>query len=520
MDGSRGPDAGDGSDAGSVATPAGHSKRGRAVYGGTDRATYGRPTRTHTRTMVVGDMTTGTDVLVIGGGPGGYTAAIRAAQKGLDATLVERDAYGGTCLNHGCIPSKAYITAADVAHEAGTAEEMGIHADPAVDLAGLCDWKDGVVDQLTGGVEKLCKGNGVNLIEGTATFAGEHKARVAHGGEGQGSESLEFEHCIVATGSRPVSVPGFDFADDPVLSSKGALALDTVPDRLVVVGAGYIGMELSTVFRKLGAEVTVMEMLDDVLPGYEDDVSRLVRTRAESLGVDFSFGEAAAGWEPAEDGEGIVVASETEDGERREYPADRVLVAVGREPVTDTLNLDRAGLEPNDRGFLETDDRARTDLHHVFAEPMLAHKAAKEGIVAAEVAAGEPAALDQQAIPAAVFTDPEVATVGLTESEAEEEGFDPVVGEFPLRASGRALTTGDSEGVVRVVADEPSGFVLGATIVGPDASELIAEPTLAIEMGATLEDVAATVHTHPTLSESVMEACENALGQAIHTLNR
>jgi len=480
--------------------------------------------------MVVGDIATGTDVLVIGGGPGGYTAAIRAAQQGLDTTLVEKDAYGGTCLNHGCIPSKAYITGANLAHEAGNAEEMGIHADPAVDLAGMRDWKDGVVDQLTGGVEKLCKGNGVNLIEGTARFADERKARVAHGGEGQGSESIEFEHAIVATGSRPTSIPGFDFGDDPVLDARAALALDSVPDRLVVVGAGYIGMELSTVFRKLGSDVTVVEMLDDVLPGYEDDVARLVRNRAEGLGIDFHFGEGAAEWEYAGDGEegddGIVVATETEDGERSEYAADRVLVAVGREPVTDTLDLENVGLEPDDRGFLPTDDQARTAVDHVFAvgdvagEPMLAHKASKEGIVAAEVAAGEPVGLDYQAVPAAVFTDPEVATVGLTEAEAAEEGFEPVVGEFPFRASGRALTTGDADGFVRVVADEPSGFVVGAQIVGNEASELIAELALAIEMGATLEDVAATIHTHPTLAESVMEACENALGQAIHTLNR
>jgi dihydrolipoamide dehydrogenase len=475
--------------------------------------------------MVVGDIATGTELLVIGAGPGGYVAAIRAAQRGLDVTLVERDAYGGTCLNYGCIPSKAYITAADVAHRAGHAEEMGIHADPAVDAAAMREWKEGVVDRLTGGVEKLCKANGVNLVEGTARFADEHSVRVAHGGEGQGSETVEFEQCVISTGSRPVEIPNFSFSDEPVLSSRDALALGRVPDRLVVVGAGYIGMELSTTFAKLGTDVTVVEMLDDVLPGYEDDVARIVRKRAEELGVSFNFGEAASDWQEGADG-GIVVGTETKDGEQSTYATDEVLVAVGREPVTDTLDLAAAGLEPTDDGFLETDDRAQTAQEHVFAvgdvagEPMLAHKASREGIVAAEVAAGEPAALDYQAVPAAVFTDPEIGTVGLTETEAADAGFDPAVGEFPFTGSGRALTTGRADGFVRLVADEETGFVLGGQIVGPEASELIAEVALAVEMGATLEDVAATIHTHPTLAEAVMEAAEHAQGEAIHRLNR
>ncbi|MFB6301376.1 MAG: dihydrolipoyl dehydrogenase [Haloferacaceae archaeon] len=477
--------------------------------------------------MVVGDIATGTEVLVIGGGPGGYVAAIRAAQRGLDTTLVERDAYGGTCLTVGCIPSKALITGADLAHEAGHAEEMGIHADPAVDMAAMADWKDGVVDQLTGGVEKLCKANGVQLVEGTARFVDEETARVAHGGEGQGAETVEFEHAVVATGSRPMELPGLPLEDDPVLDSAGALALESVPERLLVVGAGYIGMELSTTFAKLGSDVTVVEMLDDVLPGYEDDVARVVRKRAEGLGIDFHFGEAANGWRDSADG-AYVVTTENEAGEESTYGADRVLVAVGREPVTDTVGLENVGLEPNEDGFVETDESCRTAVDGVFAvgdvagEPMLAHKASREGVVAAEAIAGEPAAFDNRAVPSVVFTDPEVGTVGLTEAEAAEAGHDPVVGEMPFNASGRALTAGPhhTDGFVRVVADGETGTVLGAQIVGPEASELIAEATLAVEMGATLEDVGATIHTHPTLSEAVMEAAENARGQAIHTLNR
>ncbi|MDG5819696.1 dihydrolipoyl dehydrogenase [Natronococcus sp. A-GB7] len=490
--------------------------------------------------MVVGDVTTGTDVLVIGAGPAGYVAAIRAGQLDLDVTLVEKDAYGGTCLNDGCIPSKALITATDVAHEAGNAEEMGIHADPAVDLAGMMGWKDDVVDQLTGGVEKLCKANGVNLLEGTATFADENTVRVSHSGEGQGSETLEFEHAIVATGSRPIEIPGFEYDDEPVIDSTQALALESVPDSMVIVGAGYIGMELAGVYAKLGTDVTVIEMLDSILPGYDDDLKRPVKQRANDLGIDFHFGYAASEWE--QQGDGIRVVAEAPDeaaadggseasaeaveDDLLELDAEKVLVAVGREPVSDSLELEEAGVETDDRGFIQTDSRARSNVEHIFAvgdvagEPMLAHKGSMEGQVAAEVIAGEPSAIDYQAMPAAVFTEPEIGTVGMSESEAEDAGFETVVGKFPFRASGRALTTGESDGFVKIVADDDQGYVLGAQIVGPEASELIAELGLAIELGATLEDVASTVHTHPTLSESVMEAAENALGHAIHTLNR
>ncbi|RLM53576.1 dihydrolipoyl dehydrogenase [Halobellus sp. Atlit-31R] len=474
--------------------------------------------------MGVGDDATETDLLVIGSGPGGYVAAIRGAQLGLDTTLVEKDAYGGACLNRGCIPSKAFIHAADVAHEAATAEELGVHADPTVDMQRMQEWKSGVVHQLTRGVEKLSKANGVSLIEGTAKFADAHTARVVRNGERAETETVEFDNAILATGSQPVQIPGFDFGDDPVLSSSQLLQLESVPDRLVVVGAGYIGMELSTMLAKLGTDVTVVEMLDDVLPTYEADVKRIVRKRAEALGIDFHFGEGATDWEETADG--VTVSTETEAGDVSRYEGDAVLVAVGRQPVTDTVNLDAVGVTPDTDGFVQTDDHARTDAEHVFAvgdvagEPMLAHKASAEGVVAAAVAAGESATLDQQAIPAAVFTDPEIATVGLTEAEAAEAGFDPVVGEMPLRASGRALTMGESDGFVRIVAAADSETVLGGQLVGPNASEVVAEVALAVEMSATLEDVAETVHTHPTLTEAVMEAAENARGQAVHTLNR
>lgn len=470
--------------------------------------------------MVVGDVTTGTDVLVIGGGPGGYVAAIRAGQLDLDVTVVEMESYGGTCLNHGCIPSKAMISATDIAHRASEAEDMGVFADPAVDLQGMVTWKDRLVRRLTKGVESLCERAGATVMEGRAEFATEDRVRVVQDGEGQGAESLEFEHAIVATGSRPIEIPGFEFDGEHILSSREMLALDTVPESLVVVGGGYIGMELATVYQKLGCDVTIVEMLDDALPAYEDDVTKVVRERSEDLGIEFHFGERASEWDTQ--GDGLVVRTEDEDGEVSEFEGEKCLVAVGRQPVTDTLNLEAVDIDTDENGFIETDHQARTSLDHVFAvgdvagEPMLAHTAFAEGEVAAEVIAGEPAALDHQAIPAAVFTDPEIGSVGMTQGEAEEAGFDPVVGQMPLRASGRALSLNEREGFVRVVADDETGFVLGAQIVGPEASELVAELALAVEMGATLEDVASTIHIHPTLSEAVHEAIKGARGESIH----
>ncbi|WP_096389587.1 dihydrolipoyl dehydrogenase [Halopenitus persicus] len=473
--------------------------------------------------MSTTDSSIETDVAVIGAGPGGYVAAIRAAQHGLDVTLVERDAYGGVCLNAGCIPSKAYIHAADLAHDATHATELGLRGDLEVDMPTLQDWTSGVVSRMSRSVEKLCKANGVTLIEGTATFASD--TELAIDGADAAPDTVSFEHAIVATGSRPIEIPNFPFAAETVWSSRDALGAETVPDRLVVVGAGYIGMELSTTFAKLGADVTVVEMLDDVLPIYEDDVKRVVRSRAEDLGIEFSFGEGASDLREA-DGTGIEVVTETEDGAESVYEADRVLVAVGRQPVTGTLDLEAIGLAPDENGFLETDAQGRTAHDHVFAvgdvagDPMLAHAASREGIVAAETIAGEPATLEGQAVPNAVFTDPEIATVGLTEAEAADAGFDPLVGEMPFRASGRAMTADATDGFVRIVAADDDHAVLGGQIVGPDASELIAEVGLAVGTGATLEDVATTVHTHPTLAEAVMEAAENAMDQAIHTLNR
>ena len=461
-----------------------------------------------------------TELLVVGAGPGGYVAAIRAGQLGLDVTLVEKEAYGGTCLNYGCIPSKALISATDVAHEAATAENRGVDADPDVDMERVVDWKDGVVDRLTGGVEQRCQTAGATLVEGRAEFVDESTATVHADGE---DHELSFENAVVATGSRAVELPGFAFDDGSILDSRQALALEEAPDSLLVVGAGYIGMELATAYAKAGTDVTVVEMLDEVLPGFGPKASELVRERAESLGVEFEFGRQADEW--SEGGDGVTTVTVDEDGGEAEHDSEYVLVAVGREPVTETVGLDAAGVETDDDGFVETGGRGETTAEGIYAigdvagEPMLAHKGMREGEVVAEVVAGEPAALDYQAVPAVVFTDPEIATVGMTEGEAGDEGYETVVGTAPLRANGRALTLDDDEGFVRVVASADEGYLLGAQLVAPEASELVAEFGLAIELGATLADVGATIHAHPTLAEAAKEASENARGRAIHVRN-
>ncbi|THE64063.1 dihydrolipoyl dehydrogenase [Salinadaptatus halalkaliphilus] len=466
---------------------------------------------------------TATDLLVVGGGPGGYTAAIRAAQRDCDVTLVERDGIGGTCLNHGCIPSKAMVTASNLVTDLESASRMGIYAEPFVDVGELVAWKDDVVVHLTDGVGKLCKANGVSVREGTARFTDDHTVDIVT--DDGSSDELGFETVIVATGSRPMGVPGFSFDDESILDSRQALALENAPRSMAVVGAGYIGMELSTVFAKLGTDVTVVEMEADALPRYESDLARPVTRRAQSLGVDFQFEHVASEWTPNDDGT-VTLYTADANGDTHETSADRILVAIGREPVTDTLDLEAIDLEATDDGVLETDDRMRTARDHVFAvgdvagDPMLAHEAVAEGLVAAEVVAGGDAALNRSAVPTAVFVDPEIATVGLTEAQARDADEDPVVGEFPFDASGRAMTISETEGFVRVVAAGDDGRLLGAQIVGPEASELIGELGVAVEAGLTLEDLAGTVHMHPTLSETIMEASENALNQAIHTLNR
>ncbi|GAA0475153.1 dihydrolipoyl dehydrogenase (plasmid) [Halococcus dombrowskii] len=471
---------------------------------------------------MVADGTIQTDVLVIGAGPGGYVSAIRLGQLGLDVALVERDNYGGVCLNHGCIPSKALISTTNLAHDARNAQERGINAEVSINTERMIEWKDDIVKQLTGGVEQLCRANGVELIRGTGKFVNDSEARVISDGSNAPSH-IAFDHAVIATGSRSMPLPGFNFDDEPILNSREALSLEAAPEDLLIVGAGYIGLELATVFAKLGTDVTVVEMLDKILPGFENDVTSVVRQRTEELNIDLHLGEAAQEWTRTD--RGTQVTTETETDNFQQYNTEKVLVAIGREPVLDSLELENVGLESNDEGFLTTNKQGRTEVESIYAigdvagEPMLAHKASKEGIIAAQVIAGEPIDPDYRFVPAAVFTDPEIGTVGMTQAEAENAGITPLVGKMPFSASGRAMTMGDPTGFVRIVAIKESGVLIGAQIVGPDASKIIAELSFAIEQGATLDDIAETIHIHPTLTEAVMEAAENAMGQAIHTTN-
>ncbi len=469
--------------------------------------------------MVVGEIAMGTQLLVIGGGPGGYVAAIRAAQLGVETTLVEREEVGGICLNHGCIPSKALIHGATLAHKIPQLKELGIEVKGLrVDAAQLQAWKQEVVRKLTSGVEQLLRANGVQILKGTAVFQSPKKVLIE---SEHGTQAVEFKHCILATGSRSIELPGFEFDGEVVLGSRHALQLTEIPEKLVVIGGGYIGLELGTVFAQLGAKVTVIEMMEQLLPGTDPELVRVVERRLKDLGVEVHTQSKAKALRKGKSG--ATLTAETPKGEIS-VDADRVLVSVGRKPNTQGIGLEKAQIELDGRGFVKVDDRLKTTHPRVWAigdvagPPMLAHKASHEGLVAAEIIAGKPAGPDWQAVPAVIFTDPEIAYVGLTEREAREQGYDVVTGRFPFTALGRALSLGETDGFVKVVADRTSHVVLGVQIVGPEASTLIGEATLAVEMGARLEDLALTVHAHPTFPEALMEAAEAALGQPIHIL--
>lgn len=468
--------------------------------------------------MVVGDIAMGTEVLVVGAGPGGYVAAIRAAQLGKDVTLVDKEpTLGGICLNHGCIPSKALIHAASLFDHLGRAKVYGIQAkEVTIDVAALQAWKAELVGKLTGGVAQLCQKNGVNVVQGDAVFTGKKSVRVE---SEYGVSNIDFQDAIIATGSRSIELPNLPYDGKTVIGSRQALALPKAPKSLVVVGAGYIGMELGMVYAKLGTSVTVVELLETILPGVEPDLVRPVAKKLKALGVETLTGAKAQSLKTTKSSASVVV--ETKDGEKT-LKAEKVLVCVSRRPNTVGLGLDEVGVSVDANGFIEVDAQMRTSNPHVYAigdvagQPMLAHKASHEGVVAAEAIAGLPSAADFQAMPAVIFTDPEIATVGLTQAQAKAAGYDPKVGKFPFPALGRALTTGEPDGFVRIVSDGQTGVVLGAQMVGHEVSNLISEVALAIELAATTEDLALTVHPHPTMSEGIMEAAEVLLGNPIH----
>jgi dihydrolipoamide dehydrogenase len=461
------------------------------------------------------------DAVVIGAGPGGYVAAIRLAQLGKKTALVEKESLGGVCLNWGCIPSKALIAAANLVEDMKGAADRGIFAEaPKVDIAKLREFKDAVVKKLVGGVGILEKGNGVEVVKGSATFVGPNAIDVSGGAEPVRIEAPAF---IVATGARPMSIPGFDFDGKTVWSAREAVDLPEIPKRLVCIGGGIIGMELGTVYAKLGSEVTFLEMLPQILTGLDPEAVRLVQKGIRQRGGTVHVNAKATRYERR--GTELVVLAEVE-GKAIEIPCDKILVAVGWKPNTEGLGLDRAGVKTGPKGFVEVDAQYRTSnraihcIGDLSGPPLLAHKASKEGEIAAEAIAGMKSARDWVALPSAIFTHPEIAEVGLSEEEARKQGYEPIIGKFAFGALGRALAIDHTEGFVKVVGDKASKLLLGVTICGPEAADLIAEAALALEMGAYLEDVALTIHAHPTLPEALMEACKAALGEAIHALNR
>ena len=450
------------------------------------------------------------EVVVLGSGPGGYTAAFRAADLGKSVILIEKyPSLGGVCLNVGCIPSKALLHAAKVITEA---EEMGAHgisfAKPKVDLDALRGWKDSVVSQLTGGLGGLAKGRKVTTVQGFGTFTGPNMIEVT--GEA-GTSTVSFDQCIIAAGSEPVALPFIPHDDDRVINSTGALQLKDIPKRLLVLGGGIIGLEMACVYDALGSKVTIVELMDQIIPGADKDIIKPLQKRIEGRYEAILTKTKVTAVEAQK--KGLKVTMEGPDGEIVDT-FDKVLVAVGRRPNGTLIDAGKAGVAVDERGFIAVDKQQRTGVPHIFAigdvvgQPMLAHKAVHEGKVAAEVAAGNKRFFDAKVIPSVAYTDPEVAWVGLTETEAKAQGIKVGKGVFPWAASGRSLSNGRSEGVTKVIFDPEDDRVLGAAIVGTNAGDLIAEVALAIEMGADAVDLGHTIHPHPTLSETVNFAAE------------
>jgi dihydrolipoamide dehydrogenase len=460
-----------------------------------------------------------TDVVVLGGGPGGYAAAFHAADLGQKVALVDQDArLGGVCLLRGCIPSKAMITAAEFFDRIRRADRMGILVkDASLDMAKLGAWRDGIVNELAGGVEMLCKQRGIRRIVGKGTLTSPNELAIT---SKDGPSKLGFQHLIMAVGSRPVLPPPFQ-KSERVLTSDEALSLNTLPESLLVVGGGYIGIELGSCFAALGSKVTVVELLDRLLMGTDEDLVRVVRQHLQkrdvALHLESKVVEAKAYKSK------VTVKVLPKEGEVWSQDFDRVLVAIGRKPNTEELGLDKVGVKVDDKGHIGIDQQCRTSVPNIYAigdctgQPYLAHRAKRQGIVAAEVIAGKPAAFDNRTIPAVIFSEPEIAYCGLSEEEAKKAGYEVKVGRFRFGASGRAKTLDQQEGFINVITEAGTEVVLGVRMVGPNVSELLGEATLAVETGAVIEDIVATIHAHPTLSESLEEAAEAVRGQAIHT---
>ncbi|MCM3029122.1 dihydrolipoyl dehydrogenase [Niallia sp. MER 6] len=468
--------------------------------------------------MVVGDFPIETDTIVIGAGPGGYVAAIRAAQLGQKVTIVEKNVLGGVCLNVGCIPSKALITAGHRFETAKHSDDIGITAENVkVDFSKVQEWKASVVNKLTGGVEGLLKGNKVDIAYGEAYFVDANTLKVM---DDKSSQTYTFKNAIIATGSRPIEIPAFKYSKR-VLDSTGALSLKEIPEEIVVIGGGYVGTELGGAYASFGTKVTILEGADDILNGFEKQMSSLVVRNLKKKGAEIITKAMAKGVEETDTG--VTVTYEAK-GQEQKIEADYVFVMVGRKPNTDELGLEQVGIELAERGLIKTDKQCRTTVSNIFAigdiieGPPLAHKASYEGKIAAEVIGGHNSEIDYLGIPAVVFAEPELATVGHTEASAKEAGIEVTAAKFPFAANGRALALNQSEGFMKLVTRKEDGLVIGAQIAGANASDMIAELGLAIEAGMTAEDLAMTIHAHPTLGEITMEAAEVAIGSPIHII--
>jgi len=461
-----------------------------------------------------GDADIHAEVLVLGSGPGGYTAAFRAADLGKSVVMVERhERIGGVCLNVGCIPSKALLHTAQIINEA---DEMGHHGikfgKPDIDIRELATWKDSVVNQLTGGLKGLAKQRKVTIVQGEGSFTSPNTLKVAGA---DGDKTISFDNCIIAAGSRVTKIPVFPHDDPRMMDSTDALELEDVPEKLLVIGGGIIGMEMATVYDALGSKITVVEMQDSLIPGADKDIVKPLLKRVQDKYENIYLSTRVSKIEPQEDG--LLVSFEGKDApEQAKF--DKILVAVGRTPNGKLINAEAAGVAVNDHGFIPTNGQMRTNVPHIFAigdivgQPMLAHKATHEGKVAAEVIAGQKSVFEPLTIPSVAYTDPEVAWMGLNEDEAKQQGIDYVKGAFPWAASGRSLSLGRDDGLTKALFEKETGRLIGAGIVGPNAGELVAEAVLALEMGADAEDIGLTIHPHPTLSETFGFAAEMAEG--------